>query len=321
MPNPECLLSVICSTYNREHFVRTHFEAVARQITEDMELIYALDHCTNGTNDFLVEQARGLRNVRVIHNQCKRGLFNCRNYAVSQARGEYIHFFDDDNLVSENFYKEIVGFLKKDKDYDFIVTPLKREEKGVVSDFEVKMNKEKLDGYARTADGTPIIGEIVLEDLIRYNVFIEELNSIRRKDLCVKTPYQQQKYYVFSDFVFLVEAALNNDLKIMVLDKPVYGIYKIHENSMVKIRKNQIAFDQYRALHHLEALLRRKRELRRVIGERASACMFQLAEMYKYTNVFKSLYYYAYYYLRRLIQKGVFAEFLKKHLFFVSHRD
>jgi len=305
-PGSQCLLSVICCTYNREHFVRAHFEAIIGQITEDMELIYALDHCTDGTYGFLVERARGLRNVRIIHNSGKKGVYHCRNYAVSQARGEYIHFFENDNLVSENFYKEIVAFLKRDNSYDLIVTSLKREEKGVVSDFEVRMNKEKLDGYARTADGIQIVGENVLEDLIRYNVFIEELNSIRRKDICAKTPYRQQKYDRWSDCIFLVEAALKHGLKIMILDKPIYGIYRFHEDSMISIVKDRIIFDKYSAFRHLGALLRKKPELRRVNAERADVCLCQMAEIYKNTNIPKSLYYYAYYYLRRLIQKVIF---------------
>ena len=93
-------VSVVCCTHNREPFARSHFEAMRSHLGEDIELVYALDNCTDATHATLQALVNGHPKVRVLEHRGERGLFNCRNFGIEQARGAYIHFLETTTVSS-----------------------------------------------------------------------------------------------------------------------------------------------------------------------------------------------------------------------------
>ena len=106
-------ISVVCCTHNRELFARTHLESLRTHLGTDIELLYALDNCTDGTRAALESLAGGHTQIRILDHRGERGLFNCRNFGIAHARGDYIHFLDDDDSVEPGFYARACADLQQ----------------------------------------------------------------------------------------------------------------------------------------------------------------------------------------------------------------
>jgi glycosyltransferase involved in cell wall biosynthesis len=118
MPTPTPLISVICCTHNRVSFVRTHFEALRPHLDERIELLYALDNCTDDTAAYLRDAAAGMPNVRIEEHTGERGLFNCRNFGLARSTGRYIHYLDDDDGVEAGYHRHLCDALAQPQNAD-----------------------------------------------------------------------------------------------------------------------------------------------------------------------------------------------------------
>jgi GalNAc5-diNAcBac-PP-undecaprenol beta-1,3-glucosyltransferase len=113
-------ISLICATYNRFHLLIEVLDCLRNQNFQDWECIVIDDESTDNTYEKLISADLDSRFKVVNRNtQYKKGLSGCRNYGLKLARGNYIMFIDDDDLVPNNYleiaYKSIVK-----KDLDFI---------------------------------------------------------------------------------------------------------------------------------------------------------------------------------------------------------
>ena len=93
----DIIISIICCTHNRLAFVEKHFELLRHDLSKQVELIYALDNCSDGTQAYLLQQAGDMPNIKVLDYRGPGGLFHCRNYGFEFAKGHYIHYLDDDD--------------------------------------------------------------------------------------------------------------------------------------------------------------------------------------------------------------------------------
>lgn len=88
-------VSVIITTYNRQHFVDDAIESVFAQTFTDYELLVVDDGSTDGTPEY-VEKIYGDR-LRVLRT-ANGGPSAARNFGAEAARGELLAFLDDDDL-------------------------------------------------------------------------------------------------------------------------------------------------------------------------------------------------------------------------------
>jgi glycosyltransferase involved in cell wall biosynthesis len=98
MPSPaEPLFSSIITTYNRAALLPRAMQSVLSQTCEDFELLVIDNGSTDATRD-VVEAIRDAR-VRYLRNpQPTRSCDAPRNFGITQARGRYIGFLDDDDV-------------------------------------------------------------------------------------------------------------------------------------------------------------------------------------------------------------------------------
>jgi glycosyltransferase involved in cell wall biosynthesis len=91
-------VSIILPTFNRAKFLPEAFAAIAGQQWTDWELIVVDDGSTDNTRELVPELTRGWQQpVRYIHQE-NQGPAAARNQGISQARGEFIAFYDSDDL-------------------------------------------------------------------------------------------------------------------------------------------------------------------------------------------------------------------------------
>jgi glycosyltransferase involved in cell wall biosynthesis len=94
-------VTIIMATYNRAHFIVETLKSVQNQTFEDWECLIIDDGGTDNTkvriSPILKQNNRFQFYQRT--NKYKKGLPGCRNYGLDLAKGDYIIFFDDDDIV------------------------------------------------------------------------------------------------------------------------------------------------------------------------------------------------------------------------------
>jgi glycosyltransferase involved in cell wall biosynthesis len=94
-------VSIIMATYNRANFISETLQSIQNQVFTNWECLIIDDGGTDNTAEVLasvLEQDLRFQLVKRPDLYLK-GLPGCRNYGLDLAKGEYIIFFDDDDIV------------------------------------------------------------------------------------------------------------------------------------------------------------------------------------------------------------------------------
>jgi len=228
----EPLISIVCCTHNRLEFVRTHFAALRSQLGPDVELVYALDHCNDGTQAFLAEVVAECPYVRVFENDGEKGLFNCRNFGLSRSHGRYVHFLDDDDGVEGDFYalaRAGLGAQAGSSPIDLYLTGLRVSQ----SDGVVYEQRVISDDVARR--GRQIGDELHLEgdffgDVLKGQIYFNGANTLYSRELLRRYGFRGE-LKKSADWLLNLEASLRSQLH-FAFNPKMTAIYFVHAASM-----------------------------------------------------------------------------------------
>lgn len=94
-------VTIIMATYNRAHFIVETLLSIQAQTFENWECLIIDDGGTDNTAEIIspiLEQDKRFQFIK-RSAKYKKGLPGCRNYGIDLAKGEYVIFFDDDDIV------------------------------------------------------------------------------------------------------------------------------------------------------------------------------------------------------------------------------
>ena len=105
-PSPS--LSVVVPVYNAASYLPRCLDAILNSTLADLELILVDDGSTDGSQTLCDEyRARDPERIRVVH-QANAGIAAASNRGLELARGDYVHFHDDDDYVTPDFYEKLL---------------------------------------------------------------------------------------------------------------------------------------------------------------------------------------------------------------------
>jgi GalNAc5-diNAcBac-PP-undecaprenol beta-1,3-glucosyltransferase len=95
------LVSVIMATYNRAGFIAEALRSIQMQTYENFECLIIDDGGTDNTLEVITPILNKDLRFKFLKrpDNYKKGLPGCRNYGIDLAQGDYIIFFDDDDIV------------------------------------------------------------------------------------------------------------------------------------------------------------------------------------------------------------------------------
>ena len=96
--NQNPALTVIIPVYNVEPYLAEALDCIVGQSFSDMEILCVNDGSTDGSPEILAEYAAADPRIRII-DQENQGLSAARNRGLDEARGEYVYYFDSDDLL------------------------------------------------------------------------------------------------------------------------------------------------------------------------------------------------------------------------------
>lgn len=106
-------LSIIIPIYNCEEYLEKCLVSAASQSIDDYEII-CIDDCSSDNSRIILKRfVQTNSSIRIIKNNCNRGLSISRNIGISEAKGKYLLFLDSDDYISNNACEELVEYAEK----------------------------------------------------------------------------------------------------------------------------------------------------------------------------------------------------------------
>lgn len=116
------LVSIIIPTYNRAHLISETLDSIIAQKYTNWECIIVDDGSIDNTNELIVGYCEKDKRIQYHQRPINRpkGANACRNYGFELSKGEYIKWFDSDDIMLPEHLETLVHFLQKEN-VDFVV--------------------------------------------------------------------------------------------------------------------------------------------------------------------------------------------------------
>ncbi len=120
------IFSIIIPTYNRAHLIGETLESVLAQTHKNWECLVIDDGSTDYTPELMRFYCLKHSAISYYHRPKKlpKGTNSCRNYGFELSKGEYINWFDDDDVLMPEKLELQLNSLMKNTGSDYSVCNL-----------------------------------------------------------------------------------------------------------------------------------------------------------------------------------------------------
>lgn len=113
-------VSIVLPTYNRASFLPDAFAAVRAQRVPSWELLVVDDGSVDNTRDVVAALSRDMPHPVKYTYQMNQGAYGARNTGVAMASGEYVAFYDSDDLWLPHHLEACAGALDANPGVDWV---------------------------------------------------------------------------------------------------------------------------------------------------------------------------------------------------------
>lgn len=117
------LITVIVPCWNIKNYIKRCIDSIENQTYKNIEIIAVDDLSTDGTFEELLELKKIYSNLRVYKNDSNKGAAYSRNFAIKEAKGQYIGFVDSDDYIVENYYEKLLRKIQENN-LDIAITDI-----------------------------------------------------------------------------------------------------------------------------------------------------------------------------------------------------
>lgn len=110
-------VSVIIPVYNTKDYLEEAIDSAIQQKDFLLELIIVDDGSTDGSSKIIDEKYGNLEIVKIFHIE-NSGQGNARNLGIKKASGEYLYFFDSDDILEQGLFKEFTEIAESSPNLD-----------------------------------------------------------------------------------------------------------------------------------------------------------------------------------------------------------
>ncbi len=119
------LCSIIIPTFNREYLLQYTLDSILNQTYSNWECIIVDDGSTDNTIEIIKKNVFFDSRFKFYKRPfyLKKGANSCRNYGFSKIAGEFVQWFDSDDIMLPSMIKEKVSKISFEKS-DIVITRL-----------------------------------------------------------------------------------------------------------------------------------------------------------------------------------------------------
>lgn len=114
-------VSVILPVYGVAAYIEKCAQSLMNQTLQEMEFLFVDDHGPDNSIELLKQTIKGHpreKQVRVLTPEHNLGAGMARNYAIPEAKGEYIAFVDSDDWIEPDMFETLYNEAKKQNNAD-----------------------------------------------------------------------------------------------------------------------------------------------------------------------------------------------------------
>ncbi|MEO9953577.1 glycosyltransferase family 2 protein [Nonlabens sp.] len=146
------LISIIIPSYNRAHLIIETLESIRKQTYGNWECIIVDDRSTDYTEQVVCDYIKDKPRFSYYNRPLEKlkGANSCRNYGLSISNGDYIIFFDSDDVLTSTSFENRVKEFQKNDNLDIVIFEMgkfsgnkfQKESKSLVinGDWDVALN-------------------------------------------------------------------------------------------------------------------------------------------------------------------------------------
>lgn len=212
-------VSVLVPVYNAEPFLRATLSSILNQTFSDFELVLLNDSSTDNSEK-IIEEFNDKR-IRYYKNDKNLGIANCRNKLMGFAKGEYIAFCDNDDIMRPERLEKQVKYMDNNPNISM-----------VGSYFEL-FDSSKQNFFRRFILSFGLVWcqplFPTIEDLLKGVVLAQPTSMIRKQDFLNKNIKYHQIYCPAEDYDVLTQAMFQG-LKLANIPE-ILMHYNLHGNN------------------------------------------------------------------------------------------
>ena len=113
MANSKPLLSDIVPIYNVQDYVAAALQSLLEQSFTDFEAILVENQSSDESLAVVQRFAQQDPRLRIVQHETNQGLAAARNTGLEHARGEYIYYFDSNDLLPHDFLQHMMTTIRQ----------------------------------------------------------------------------------------------------------------------------------------------------------------------------------------------------------------
>lgn len=281
-------ISIIIPTYNRANLIEETLDSILAQTYTNWECIIVDDSSNDNIAEILIPYLKDARfqfHIRPLEK--KKGANSCRNYGLELSSGEFVKWFDSDDIMLPDFIQKQITYLQTDKTLDFCACLSETFIEGTTTTYVNKANR--------------VPSHDIISAYLYKNHYFLTAAPLWRKD------------FLEQNNLFFDEMLSNSDesdfhFRVLIL-RPKYSysndvLYKVRRgNSSVTQDKGNILNSLYSRVRFFEKVeheidkidLRDKKNIYNYLLSRQLNLFYEIRQLHKkrtveYFNDFKSLF-------------------------------
>lgn len=117
------IISIVVPNYNSERYIKEFLDSMIRQTYSSWELIIVDDGSSDKSPEIIKQYAETDKRIRFYYPEGAKGACARRNQGLRLAQGEFICFFDSDDIIPEDSLQTRFREISSNTSVDFIVSP------------------------------------------------------------------------------------------------------------------------------------------------------------------------------------------------------
>jgi len=228
----ESLVSIIIPTYNRAHLISDTLNSIQNQTHKNWECIVVDDGSTDNTEELLNRYvSNDDRFIFTKRPESKpKGANACRNYGLELSKGQFVNWFDSDDIMHTNKLELQLKVLKSNPESPYCICLSKWFDKETNTDLGLR--SKSIDSKKR------------LEDYCLYNIFWLTTAPLWRRDFIINNQLSfDENLHQSQEYDFHIKALAVSD-RYAIVKEPLLTLIK-HKEAIssniytnVKIKSN-----------------------------------------------------------------------------------
>lgn len=191
-------LSIVIPAFNAEPYLSELLECLSRQVTQDVEVVVVDDGSKRA-----VKTSHSF--VKIIRKR-NGGCASARNVGIENTTGDYISFIDADDLVADDFIKQVMKTIKDEPDV------IELSWKSLTS--QGTQHDYKLNSINDHLKNPSVCTRVFKRDFIGDVRFNEKKDSTEDEDFSRKIGYLTSDFKgeraIISDYMYFYRTAVEN---------------------------------------------------------------------------------------------------------------